>query len=66
MLALGLELPEETFVKLHDFDAQGETYGEFTVTRTKSLLMSDDFSTVHEVVRDQPLSHGVGPCRALC
>ncbi|KAI0630153.1 Clavaminate synthase-like protein [Trametes polyzona] len=29
LLALGLELPEETFVKMHDFDAEGETYGRF-------------------------------------
>ena len=27
MLAIGLELPEETFVNQHNFDAQGETYG---------------------------------------
>ncbi|KAI1787058.1 Clavaminate synthase-like protein [Ganoderma leucocontextum] len=26
LLALGLELPEETFVNIHNFDAQGETY----------------------------------------
>ncbi|TBU25808.1 Clavaminate synthase-like protein [Dichomitus squalens] len=29
LLALGLELPEETFVKLHNFDAEGETYLRF-------------------------------------
>ncbi|RPD60559.1 Clavaminate synthase-like protein [Lentinus tigrinus ALCF2SS1-7] len=29
LLALGLELPEETFVNMHNFDAQGETYVRF-------------------------------------
>lgn len=28
LLALGLELPEETFVNMHGLDAVGETYGE--------------------------------------
>ncbi|KAF5352048.1 hypothetical protein D9758_009408 [Tetrapyrgos nigripes] len=28
-MALGLELPEETFVKLHEFDAVGETHVRF-------------------------------------
>lgn len=29
LLALGLELPEETFVNIHGYDAVGETYGTF-------------------------------------
>ncbi|PIL28642.1 hypothetical protein GSI_08684 [Ganoderma sinense ZZ0214-1] len=29
LLALGLELPEETFVNLHNFDAEGESYLRF-------------------------------------
>lgn len=28
LLALGLELPEDTLVKTHNFDAKGETSGE--------------------------------------
>ena len=27
LLALGLELPEDTFVNTHGFDSKGETYG---------------------------------------
>ncbi len=27
LLAIGLELPEEAFVNMHDFNAVGETYG---------------------------------------
>ena len=30
LLALGMELPEETFVNSHGFDAKGETYGACT------------------------------------
>lgn len=28
LLAIGLGLPEETFVDMHGYDAVGETYGE--------------------------------------
>ena len=28
LLALGLELPEDTFVNIHGFEAKGETYGQ--------------------------------------
>lgn len=28
LLALGLGLPDDTFLKLHGFDSVGETYGE--------------------------------------
>ena len=28
VLALGMELPEDTFVNIHGFDAKGETYGQ--------------------------------------
>ena len=34
LLALGMELPEETFVNIHGFDAKGETYGTI---RSRSL-----------------------------
>lgn len=30
LLALGLELPEETLVNLHGYDSVGETYGTLT------------------------------------
>lgn len=26
---MGLELPEDTFVNMHNYDAVGESYGEF-------------------------------------
>ena len=29
MLALGMELPENSFVDLHNFDAVGETHGAY-------------------------------------
>lgn len=31
LLALGLELPEETLVKLHNFEAEGDSYGKMFV-----------------------------------
>ena len=29
LLAIGLEIPEETFVRDHGFEAEGETYGGY-------------------------------------
>ena len=34
LLALGLEVPEDTFVNIHGFHAKGETYG---MPRIRSL-----------------------------
>ncbi|KAG6848923.1 hypothetical protein H0H93_012733 [Arthromyces matolae] len=43
LLALGLELPEETFVKIHGFDAVGETYGVIlSLTRDGHYPRSED------------------------
>ena len=30
ILALGMQLPEDTFVKMHGFDAEGDSHGKFT------------------------------------
>ena len=32
LLAIGLELPEETLVNLHGYSSVGETYGEYKIT----------------------------------
>lgn len=40
LLALGMNLPEETFVDLHGFDAVGETYGKFHYTVPASRCSS--------------------------
>ena len=39
LLALGMELPEETFVNTHGFDAKGETYGKRLIGRIAFLLI---------------------------
>lgn len=33
LLAIGMELPEDTFVRQHGFAAVGETYGEYSAKR---------------------------------
>ena len=45
MLAIGLELPEETFVNQHNFDAQGETYGTCPHSAIPALHEKMLFST---------------------
>lgn len=55
LFALGLELPEETLVDLHGFDAVGESYGihEAIITSMSFLLTSYllPLSPFHEIVR---------------
>ena len=51
ILARGLELPEDTFVKMHGFDDPSETYRKLGVM---TLVTSSDYrlsSSLHEVVR---------------
>lgn len=38
LLALGLELPEETLVKLHNFEAEGDSYGKMFAFLSKVLI----------------------------
>ncbi len=52
MLALGLELPEDTLVNLHGFSAIGETWGK--VIGLHDMQFSSDVlydSALHEIVR---------------
>lgn len=54
LFALGLELPEETLVNLHRFDAVGESYGTHdTITILYRILTSyfGPISPFHEIVR---------------
>ena len=56
IFALGLELPEETLVNLHGFDAVGESYGTYEAIYclyTVSILTSyfGLLSPFHEIVR---------------
>ncbi|KAI0703873.1 Clavaminate synthase-like protein [Cerioporus squamosus] len=66
LLARGLELPEETFVNLHNFDAQGETYVRFMKyyprteddeTKTKNVWMKGhtDIGTI-SILWSQPVT----------
>ena len=51
ILARGLELPEDTFIKMHGFDDPSETYRKLGVM---TLVTSSDYrlsSSLHEVVR---------------
>lgn len=42
LLAIGLELPEDTFVNIHGYDAVGETYGISSfISRLLMPLMFD-------------------------
>jgi hypothetical protein len=51
LLALGLELPEETFVDMHKFEAVGESSGiEFFILYLGRSLRTFSFSSVHEIV----------------
>ncbi|KAH9934537.1 Clavaminate synthase-like protein [Epithele typhae] len=45
LLALGMELPEDTFVKIHGFDAPGETYVRFMKYYPRSA--ADDAATAN-------------------
>ena len=62
MLALGMELPENSFVDLHNFDAVGETHGA-----SHFVVSSDDAdepsSALHQIVR--PLSDHTRPLEFL-
>ena len=48
-----MELPDETFVNIHNFDAPGETWGKFSscyIPYAYSLHCA--LSSIHEVVSD--------------
>ena len=55
LFALGLELPEETLVDLHRFDAIGESYGTHdAITVFLYRVLTSCFgpnSSFHEIVR---------------
>ena len=50
LFALGMELPEDTFVKVHGYDAVGETYGRPS-TPDIDYGTNNLRSPLHEVVR---------------
>ena len=56
---MGLELPEDTFVNMHNFDAASESYGR----QNRLILLGADVdlssSSVDEVVR-------CSLCQSLC
>lgn len=53
LLAIGLGLPEETFVDMHGYDAVGETYGEpiFWFEFISARAHAYYHSPFHEIVR---------------
>ncbi|KAI0708376.1 Clavaminate synthase-like protein [Earliella scabrosa] len=66
LLALGMELPEETFVNIHGFDAKGETYVRFmkyyprtaeeeSLTNNVWLKGHTDFGTI-TILYSQPVA----------
>ncbi|KAI0638899.1 Clavaminate synthase-like protein [Trametes polyzona] len=66
MLAIGLELPEDTFVKLHEFDAVGDTHARFIkyhplapedVLKTKNVWLKGHTDTGSvTILWSQPIS----------
>ncbi|KAF8870498.1 hypothetical protein BD779DRAFT_1614102 [Infundibulicybe gibba] len=62
LMALGLELPEETFVNIHGYDAVGETYGIYPRSaeeeeKTKNVWLKGhtDFGTI-TILYSQPVA----------
>lgn len=50
-----MELPEETFVNIHGFDAKGETYSQYNILCLSSSLrplttLVSPLSPLHEIV----------------
>ena len=57
---MGLELPEDTFVNMHNFDAASESYGRQTpLILTLGVDVDLPSSSVDEVVR-------CSLCQSLC
>jgi hypothetical protein len=54
-----MELPEDAFVNLHGFSAEGDTFGAFCFTSSGNGFGADTriISTLYEVVR--PIVHSV-------
>lgn len=50
LLAVGLELPEDTFVKQHGFDAEGETWGVHHSAFPCQFDSDFSVSPIHEIV----------------
>jgi len=50
LMALSLELPEDTFVKLHDFDTPGGTYRRLSFLSSAFGLADVTTSQVYEIV----------------
>lgn len=40
LFALGMELPEDTFVNIHGYDEVGETYGMFLTTEIFAIALT--------------------------
>ncbi|KAK7053088.1 hypothetical protein VNI00_004409 [Paramarasmius palmivorus] len=60
LLAIGLELPENTFADMHDFSATGESFGPLiSLTFSHIVRLTTAISPVHEIVRLPTLFSGV-------
>ena len=60
LLALGLELPEEAFIDMFNFDAQGETYRTWIGWSFEYSSHPHQYSTIHEVVSVKTLQRFSG------
>lgn len=67
ILALGLELPEDSLVKRHNFDATGQSSGDYILIPT-SALTNPWFicSPIHEIVSAGNALKATGKLRLDC
>ena len=64
LLALGLELPEEAFIDMFNFDAQGESYCTWVGWSLEHSSHLHQCSVIHEVVSVKPSKSP--KCLMLC